>query len=69
VFDPWLVELFAEEIHKAPPVVATDRPVMIVPGGSMPWHTASPSHDEQDQDEDAGEIEVLSDDQQAGESR
>ena len=38
VFDPWLVELFAEEIERNPPV-CSDREVMIVPSGSLPWRT------------------------------
>jgi HD-GYP domain-containing protein (c-di-GMP phosphodiesterase class II) len=39
VFDPWLLELFEEEVRRNPPTTATDRPVMIVPAGSMPWRS------------------------------
>ena len=65
VFDPWLVELFAEEIRSAPPSVAADRPVMIVPTGSLPWRTRS-EDDLTEGDEDAAEVvyddlEVMSD--------
>lgn len=63
VFDPWLVELFVEEIQRDPPV-STDREVMIVPGGSMPWRQVD---GESEEDEDANadlqsELEVMLDD-------
>ena len=35
VLDPWLVELFADEIRRAPP--QHDREVMIVAGSATPW--------------------------------
>ena len=59
VFDPWLVELFAEEVRSAPPTVTADRPVMIVPTGSLPWRTRS--EDELDDAEDDA-AEVVCDD-------
>ncbi len=66
VFDPWLVDVFAEEIRKAPPAVDADREVMIVPGGALPWRTATAnaaSDDDEDEDELGGaELEVLLDD-------
>ena len=46
VFDPWLVDLFAEEIERNPPV-CSDREVMIVPSGSLPWRTVD-CDDEED---------------------
>ncbi|MFY7950513.1 MAG: hypothetical protein ACOVRP_14965, partial [Gemmatimonas sp.] len=68
VFDPWLVDVFAEEIRKAPPAVDADREVMIVPGGALPWRTATTnaaSDDEEDEDDLGGpELEVLLDDTQ-----
>ena len=62
VFDPWLVDLLAEEVRKEPPS-ASDREVMIVPVGAMPWRTASPEPADDD-DEVPGEIEVMMDEQQ-----
>jgi response regulator RpfG family c-di-GMP phosphodiesterase len=64
VFDPWLLELFAEEIGKAPP--ATDRPVMIVPGTTMPWKSmeGGAAHDDDldaEGDAAAPDLEVLFD--------
>lgn len=65
VFDPWLVELFAEEIERDPPT-SSDREVMIVPGGSLPWRTVE-NEDEEDvvndlQNELNSELEVMLDD-------
>lgn len=63
VFDPWLLDLFREEIEKEPPV-DTDRPVMIVPGGTVPWGSPAPGLEGDDEDEDeafVGELEVLAD--------
>ncbi len=60
--------MFAEEIRKAPPAVDADREVMIVPGGALPWRTATTnaaSDDEEDEDDLGGpELEVLLDDTQ-----
>ena len=50
VFDPWLVELFVEEIERDPPA-SSDREVMIVPGGSLPWRTVDGDGDGDDEDE------------------
>jgi len=63
VFDPWLVELFLEEIQRDPPL-SSDREVMIVPGGSMPWRTVDGEVDDED-DANAelqNELEVMLDD-------
>jgi HD-GYP domain-containing protein (c-di-GMP phosphodiesterase class II) len=61
VFDPWLVELFCEEIRRAPP--EHDREVMIVPGGSMPWRVVETDVDDDDDNaESQTELEVMLDD-------
>ena len=64
-FDPWLVDLFAEEIQKAPPTVDADREVMIVPGGALPWRSATADAASDDEEDDDGlggpELEVLLD--------
>ena len=62
VFDPWLVDLFSEEIEKDPP--SPDREVMIVPSGSLPWRTvgAEAEADEDDVAGDEQELEVMLDD-------
>ena len=66
VFDPWLVDLFVEQIQKDPPAAEVDREVMIVPSGAMPWRAeaAEPALDDDEDDEiDAsGELEVMLDD-------
>jgi HD-GYP domain-containing protein (c-di-GMP phosphodiesterase class II) len=36
IYDPWLLDMFAAEIRRAPPEIDNDRPVMILPGGSVP---------------------------------
>lgn len=62
VFDPWLFDLFADEIRRDPPVVQSDRPVMIVPGGSAPYRVESSALDEEGLDYDLGqELEVMLD--------
>ena len=62
VFDPWLVELFCEEIRRDPPL-DDRREVRIVPAGTMPWHVVDAS-DEVDDDDGVlqGELEVMRDD-------
>ena len=60
VFDPWLVELFVEEIQANPP--ASDaRDVMIVPGGSLPWRRIAEDDDDAFA-ESQSDLEVLLDD-------
>ena len=60
VFDPWLVELFVEEIRANPP--ASDaRDVMIVPGGSLPWRRIAEDDDDAFA-ESQSDLEVLLDD-------
>ena len=62
VFDPWLVELFAEEIERNPPE-SSDREVMIVTGGSLPWRTVDADDaDDESSDELQSELEVMLDD-------
>jgi HD-GYP domain-containing protein (c-di-GMP phosphodiesterase class II) len=66
VFDPWLLDLFAEGVTQEPPTDAADRPVMIVPGGNLPWraHRNDATEDAGDDAEEAvaDDIEVLLDD-------
>lgn len=66
VFDPWLVDLLREEVAKEPPV-ATDREVMIVPVGSMPWRLAN-TQDVDDDELDEGELEVMHDEKRREDS-
>jgi len=62
VFDPWLLDVFDEEIRRDPPVTIGDRPVMIVPGGTVPWGEIPDGIDD-DLEDDAltDELEVLAD--------
>jgi hypothetical protein len=64
VFDPWLLELFEEEIRREPPAAGSDRPVMIVPAGSLPWRReAEPAYAVDDDDGVAADdLEVMLDD-------
>ncbi len=64
VFDPWLLELFDEEIRRDPPASGSDRPVMIVPAGSMPWRQEAAADDEGEDDGAfaSEDLEVLLDD-------
>jgi len=65
VFDPWLVQLFAQEIRSAPPTVSADRPVMIVPTGSLPWRTPTDLPLEEGEDDAellCDDLEVMTDD-------
>ena len=66
VFDPWLFELFVEEIQKQPPDQGDGRPVMIVPAGSMPWRPEdAPADDVEGDDElEDDELEVMLDERQ-----
>lgn len=60
-YDPWLLELFAEEIRRAPPDVDVDRPVMILPVGMV--HEREAERFEQVEDDvDRQELEVMLDD-------
>lgn len=66
LFDPWLLDLFAEEVRKLPE--ETGRPIMISPSGVVPYKVAEPpSHDDDDDDElqfqqqIAGDLEVVPD--------
>ena len=61
VFDPWLLDLFSEEIAKEPPeLTSSDRNVMIVPGGTSPWRTLSTEEEVADEGEPE-QLEVLID--------
>lgn len=63
VFDPWLLDLFHDEISKQPPALASDRPVMIVPAGTVPWRSEPNALDDDYDDETVvDELEVLADD-------
>lgn len=69
VFDPWLVDLFAEEIRKDPPTPTIDREVMIVPIGAFPWREQGDAPDEDDDGPEVpDELEVMHDDHRAEES-
>ena len=61
VFDPWLLDLFDEEVRREPPE-AGDRPVMIVPTGSLPWRLEAEAAQDHDEDGFANEdLEVMLD--------
>ncbi len=60
VFDPWLVDLLADEVRKEPPA-ASDREVMIVPAGAMPWRSAANDAAEDDERGFDDELEVMLD--------
>ncbi|MBK8098670.1 MAG: HD domain-containing protein [Planctomycetes bacterium] len=65
VFDPWLLDLFVEELRKAPPVAIKDRPVMILPAGAMPARARAVERDDESSlvvDAEEDELEVLTDD-------
>ena len=50
-FDPWLVDLFEEEIRKSPLPKKDAEPVMISPGGIAPYKAAARvSMDDPEQD-------------------
>ncbi|MGE3172705.1 MAG: HD-GYP domain-containing protein [Planctomycetota bacterium] len=61
VYDPWLLDLFAAEIRQAPPLPVSDRPVMILPSGSMPAARAPSPLDEGLDYDLAAELEVMLD--------
>lgn len=61
VFDPWLVDVFSEEVRKDPPTMSADREVMIVPGGTMPWRSEAAGGAAEDDDEVDDELEVMLD--------
>jgi polar amino acid transport system substrate-binding protein len=64
VFDPWLLDLFDEEIRREPPAGDSDRPVMIVPAGSLPWRLDAEATGDVDDDGSfvAEDLEVMHDD-------
>jgi hypothetical protein len=70
VFDPWLLDLFDEEIRREPPAGGSDRPVMIVPSGSMPWRREGTMAAEVDDaaEVDGDDLEVLLDERTHEES-
>ena len=61
VFDPWLLEMFEEEMRSDPPTTAADRPVMIVPAGAMPWRTAGADAAEAEEEPIDVDLEVMLD--------
>lgn len=63
VFDPWLLDLFDEEIRREPPAGGSDRPVMIVPSGSLPWRLEAEAAYDHDDDGSfvAEDLEVMHD--------
>lgn len=62
VFDPWLVDVFAEEVQKEPPTCSPDREVMIVPAGAMPWRAPEVAEEDDEEVGGDGELEVMLDD-------
>ncbi|MBX3463422.1 MAG: hypothetical protein KF830_09635 [Planctomycetes bacterium] len=70
VFDPWLVELFDDEIRREPPTGGSDRPVMIVPASSLPWRREDTGLALADEEPplDADELEVMLDERTNEES-
>ncbi len=62
VYDPWLFDLFAEEVRRLPPEIDADRPVMILPSGSVPSRRTSAIESDSGLDYDLGsELEVMLD--------
>ncbi len=67
VFDPWLCDLFAEELERDPPEVReerVDREVSIVPNGTLMWPMDGMELEESldDDGDDEEELEVMLDD-------
>ncbi len=70
VLDPWLVEVFAQDVREAPPDVPADRPVMIVPADSLSWRTAvgratGGEDDPEETDLVCEDLEVMTDERQS----
>ena len=60
VFDPWLLDLFAEDIQSQPPEPSVDRPVMLMPGGCVPRRVDCVAKDDEELDYDLGqELEIM----------
>lgn len=70
VFDPWLCDVFAEELERDPPAVReerADREVSIVPNGTLMWPMDGMVEEEDlDDDADEQELEVMLDETDAG---
>lgn len=63
VFDPWLLDMFVEELRRAPPEIESDRAVMILPTGSVPTRRERAIDADDGLDYDLGaELEVMLDD-------
>jgi len=62
VFDPWLLDLFDEEVRRSPPAVTLDKPVMIMPGGTPPYRIEAAVDEGALDSEPDGELEVMLDD-------
>jgi hypothetical protein len=62
VFDPWLLDLFDEEVRRSPPAVTLDKPVMIMPGGTPPYRIEAAADEGALDSEPDGELEVMLDD-------
>lgn len=63
-YDPWLLDLFAEELRKSPPR-SEDRPVMILPPGAVALRGMATGTEGEDDDllpDSDGELELLADD-------
>ncbi len=63
VFDPWLFDLFCEDLQREPPSVQGDQQVMIVPNGTLVWPMPGMTEEEELEDhQDEAELEVMVDD-------
>ena len=63
VFDPWLFDLFVEDLHLEPPEQYVGQPVMLMPGDSVPNRVHPTLEDEEGIDyELAQELEIMLED-------
>lgn len=67
VLDPWLVELFTEEIRRAPP--QHDREVMIAAGSATPWRMIDSDAEDGVDAEGASDLELILDEDPGGEEQ
>lgn len=60
-FDPWLVDLFEEEVRKAPMPRRESTPVMLSPGGLAPYKAVESAESEESSEASASWIDDLED--------